>query len=50
LKAATPQLLLFPRKPPEGVQQQWFEQRHANCTAEIDQAIADQEAALKKIG
>jgi hypothetical protein len=48
-KPAARQLVLFPRKPPAGVQQQWHEQRHANCTAEIDQAIADQEAARKKI-
>jgi hypothetical protein len=48
-RAAAPQKVLFPRKPPESVQQQWHEQRHANCTAEIDKAIADQEAARKKI-
>ena len=48
-RAAAPQKVLFPRKPPESVQQQWHEQRHANCMAEIDQSIADQEAARKKI-
>jgi len=46
-RAATSQKVLFPRKPPAGVQQQWFEQRHANCMAEIDKGIADQEAARK---
>ena len=46
-KPALPQKVLFPRKPPASVQQQWHEQRHANCMAEIDQAIADQEAVRK---
>jgi hypothetical protein len=47
-KPASAQKVLFPRKPPESVQQQWHERRHANCSAEIDQTIADQEAARKK--
>jgi len=42
--------VLFPRKPPESVQQQWYEQRQANCDAEMDQLIEQQEAARKKIG
>ncbi len=49
-RAAGPQKVLFPRKPPEGVQEQWYEQRHANCSAEIDKATEQQEAARKKIG
>jgi hypothetical protein len=46
-RAALPQKVLFPRKPPASVQQQWYEQRQANCDAELDR-LADQEAARKK--
>ncbi len=49
-RAAGPQKVLFPRKPPEGVQEQWYKQRHANCSAEIDKTIEQQETARKKIG
>jgi hypothetical protein len=41
--------VLFPRKPPEGVQEQWYKQRQANCDAEFDK-ITEREAARKKIG
>ena len=46
-KPAASQKVLFPRKPPESVQQQWYEQRQANCSAELDKPIASQEAARK---
>ncbi len=46
-KPAMPQKVLFPRKPPESVQQQWYEQRLANCSAGMDKHIASQEAARK---
>jgi hypothetical protein len=46
-RAALSQKVLFPRKPPESVQKQWYEQRQANCDAELDR-LADQEAARKK--
>jgi len=46
-KPASSQKVLFGlRKPPTGVQQQWYEQRQANCMAELDR-LADQEAARK---
>ena len=48
-RPATPQKVLFPRKPPAGVEEKWYEQRQANCDAEMDKLIADQEAARKKI-
>ncbi len=44
--AATSQKLLFPRKPPAGVEEKWYEQRQANCDAELDR-LAEQEAARK---
>jgi len=47
-KPASAQLVLFPRKPPEKVQQQWYEQRQANCNAAWDKSFVDQEAARKK--
>lgn len=46
-KPAARQLVLFPRKPPESVQQQWYEQRLATCSAEMDKHIAQQEARRK---
>jgi hypothetical protein len=49
-KPAAPQKVLFPRKPPAGVEEQWYEQRKANSSAEMDKHIAEQEAARKKIG
>jgi hypothetical protein len=48
-KPAAPQKVLFPSKPPENVQKEWYEQRKANCSAEFDR-IAEREAAQKKIG
>ena len=45
--AATSQKLLFPRKPPEGVEEKWYEQRQANCDAAWDKTIADREVARK---
>ena len=49
-KPASAQLVLFPRKPPASVQQQWYEQRQANCGAAMDKLIADQEAARNVSG
>jgi hypothetical protein len=49
-RAAGPQKVLFTRKPPEGVLQEWYKQRHANCSAEIDKTTEQQETARKKIG
>jgi hypothetical protein len=46
-KPASAQLVLFPRKPPASVQQQWFEERQAKCDAELDR-LMEQEAARKK--
>jgi len=47
-KPAPPQKVLFPRKPPAGVEQQWFEQRQANCDAAMDKLFEQEEAARKK--
>ena len=50
-RAAPSQKVLFGvRKPPESVQQQWYKQRQANCDAELDKLVEQQEAARKKLG
>jgi hypothetical protein len=46
-KPAGPQKVLFPRKPPASVQQQWFDQRQASCDAELNR-LMEQEGARKK--
>ncbi len=45
-KPAGPQKVLYSRKPPESVQQRWYEQRQANCDAEFDR-LSQKEAAAK---
>jgi len=45
-RPAGPQKVLFPRKPPASVQQQWWEQRQSNCDAELDR-LMEQETGRK---
>ena len=45
-KPAGPQKVLYSRKPPESVQQEWYQQRQANCNAEFDR-LSQKEGAVK---